>query len=232
MKKIMFFALILVCQACVKNEVRKEYYKNGNLKMTSTYKDGVLDGEQVSFHVNGNIKEQKCWKQGRMIDSVFVYDEDGRLLNNGIVEGNLLKLFRSSDSLLLLESCYNGERLEGMTKTYGADGCLRSLNWYAGGLKDGAQFLFYSDSTIRASAFYSKGVLEGKSTKYYENGNVEQIINFSAGKISGILEEYYENGILKSKGEYLLSEPIGKHYYYNVEGEVIDVKNYSRDGEN
>jgi len=230
MKKIIFFALILVCQSCIETEVRKEFFENGNLKMTSTYKNGILDGEQVTFYVNGRIKEQKYWKQGKMVDSVFIFDKDGLLLNNGIVEGNLLKLFRSSDSLLLLESCYDGEWLEGKTKTYATDGSLRSLNWYVDGLKDGVQFLFYSDSTISTCAFYSKGVLEGKTTKYYENGNVKQIINFSAGKISGMLEEYYENGILRSKGEYILSEPIGKHYYYNNKGKIINVKNYSHDG--
>jgi len=51
-------------------------------------------------------------------------------------------------------------------------------------------------------------------------------VKFKKGKIHGLVKEYYKSGILKSKGNYSYSTPIGIHYFYNIDGSLKERKKY------
>ena len=47
----------------------KTYYDNGQLAGEGTYKDGKLDGLQKLHYNNGRLKKEETYKDGKVIDS-------------------------------------------------------------------------------------------------------------------------------------------------------------------
>lgn len=221
---IIILISLFVC-SCNDYHIEKDYYGDGSLKCISKYKRGLLEGKQILYHSNGNIKEIKNWISGNPVDSVFIYDKSGSLIKKGFFVGNKLKLYDLEENLIL-ESSYKGSVLDGQTYTYNNDGSIRSYFEYLDGKKSNIQLVFFPDSILESYSFWSDGVLSGRSIRYYQNGIPKQILNFRNGKIYGILIEYYESGILKSKGEYLASSPVGLHYFYNGDGSLKETKSY------
>jgi len=47
--------------------IRKDWYKNGQLKNERTYKNGELDGVWKVYLEDGQLKEEKTFKDGKKI---------------------------------------------------------------------------------------------------------------------------------------------------------------------
>jgi antitoxin component YwqK of YwqJK toxin-antitoxin module len=59
-----------------------EYYPNSNqLSSESEHKDGILDGRQVEYWPNGNLKEEYYQKYDYLIGSFKVWSETGELIS-------------------------------------------------------------------------------------------------------------------------------------------------------
>ena len=55
------------------------HYKHGQLKESSNYKDGELDGPSESYYENGQLKESRNYKDGKLNGLYERYDVNGRL---------------------------------------------------------------------------------------------------------------------------------------------------------
>jgi antitoxin component YwqK of YwqJK toxin-antitoxin module len=61
------------------NEIIKEYYPNGKLKMEKSYKKGKQDGATKVYYESGELGAERIFQNGK-IKSIITY-KDGRIID-------------------------------------------------------------------------------------------------------------------------------------------------------
>jgi antitoxin component YwqK of YwqJK toxin-antitoxin module len=56
-----------------------EYYKNGQLKSKTTFKEGKGDGVWESYYENGQLEEKRNYKDGEKVVLIEIYYKNGQL---------------------------------------------------------------------------------------------------------------------------------------------------------
>lgn len=67
---------------------------------------------------------------------------------------------------------------------------------------------------------------EGEFRGYYPSGKLMSVGSFVKDKREGKGKIYFENGVVNIENEYRNGKPYGLWYYYNEEGELVDVQEY------
>lgn len=57
--------------------IKKDYSKNGNIKLKSKMLNGFKNGEITFYHNNGNLKETSIFKKGKRNGSITLFHSDG-----------------------------------------------------------------------------------------------------------------------------------------------------------
>ena len=65
------------------------YYKNGQLKDQSTYKNGELDGLYKSYYENGQLKDESTYKNGELIWYKSYYENGQLKVWESFIDGEL-----------------------------------------------------------------------------------------------------------------------------------------------
>lgn len=189
-----------------------------------TYKDGVLDGEDVLYYDDGKkTKVFKTYKNGKLEGKVAYFDINGKqtkienyendvkqgleqvIVNNSVreeynyVDGKLDGLVRFSDGTRLTEEIhYKNGKKEGAHTVYNADGSRTIVN-YVNDQKSG-----------EAQAFYPSGQIANKGRYLFDKKN-------------GIMEKYYDTGILSSSESYKDDQKDGISRYFDAKGYLVSV---------
>jgi antitoxin component YwqK of YwqJK toxin-antitoxin module len=75
---------------CNYNNGKKEgsyirYFKTerelGSIEDIMYYKNGKLNGELISYHINGKIRTKMQYTDNRIVDTYYIYDEDGNIIS-------------------------------------------------------------------------------------------------------------------------------------------------------
>jgi antitoxin component YwqK of YwqJK toxin-antitoxin module len=175
-----------------KEEQRKEYFENGNLKLIS--KDDKREGEWKEYYWYGNKS---------LVRTICFY-------KNGKLEGEYKRYYESGN----LEEIryYKDDKLEGEFKKYDKNGNLEKIGYYKDNKREGEwkEYDWYDNkSQVRKICFYKNDEAEGEYKEYYGNGHLKIIGYFKNGEAEGEYKEYYGNGKLliiaylkNGKGEY------------------------------
>lgn len=110
MKKILL-VLLIINLSCNNEKFYKEYYSNGKLKLKiSLDKNGIRDGRFEEYYINGRLKSEGQYFKGQIKDSVFMYFENGRIKEKGIIynnhKQNWWKFFDQNNKILKEEEYY------------------------------------------------------------------------------------------------------------------------------
>lgn len=82
MKKYFILSSVLLLLSCNKPIIEKEYYSSGELKSEITLnREGEREGFTFVYYQNGNLKDKALYKNGKIIDTVYGYNEDGTINN-------------------------------------------------------------------------------------------------------------------------------------------------------
>jgi antitoxin component YwqK of YwqJK toxin-antitoxin module len=141
------------------------HYKNGQLKIKATYKDGIPDGLYKEWWENGRLKLEMTYKNGE---------------RNG--------LFRSWNYRggLMGKRTYVKGDIDGITNGWFYDGRLSSTGNYINGKKEGVHKMWsYEDHSILWSLeTYKNGQLDGES-KFWDDktGELIRIRIYKGGKL-------------------------------------------------
>jgi len=69
--------------------ITESYLVNGNLKNIGTYVDGKATGEWKVYHDNNSIYQIKHWDNGKLLNIISCYDNEGNPLDKGsLINGN------------------------------------------------------------------------------------------------------------------------------------------------
>ena len=139
-------------------------YENGEVKLTLNYNNGLLNGEFVRYHENGEVKEIGLTKDGKN-------------------EGEW-KIFYDSGSIELVVSYVNGKE-EGEEIKYHENGKIRYTVNYSNGKREGEYLGYYEDGSLKVKLTYKNGTekFEGnRETDYEKDGSISGEFEFRNGK--------------------------------------------------
>jgi antitoxin component YwqK of YwqJK toxin-antitoxin module len=102
LKKCAIMFSIFILTQCTSAEVKREYYKNGNLKTEGTFLDGLRNGEMLSYDSNGILRSQQNYLRDTLDGKSITYHENGSIetiayYNGGVLNGEFLKYFPDSN---------------------------------------------------------------------------------------------------------------------------------------
>jgi antitoxin component YwqK of YwqJK toxin-antitoxin module len=119
--------------------IKKIYHKNGQLKKSMTYKNGVVNGSRISYFENGKISEEGTWLNRHWIKGYTLYYENGCLQQ---------RLFYGED----------GKR-KGLQRYYFPNGSLQAILNMADGKEEGYALLFNENGSLeKKPVYYVNGV--------------------------------------------------------------------------
>lgn len=85
--RIIICLIVLFLCSCSKKNIHEEYYSDGSLKIrVQTNKEGIFDGESEQFYKNGALKGRLQYKNGIIVDTVFMYYENGKIAKKGLLK--------------------------------------------------------------------------------------------------------------------------------------------------
>ena len=149
------------------NNIVKEYYPNGNIKMEGLQKDGKLNGPSKFYDENGNLRAEGNLKDGKPEGLAKDYDENGNLRAE--------------------ENFKDGKR-EGVTKYYHENGKLHAEINFKNNKQEGLAKFYDENGKLHAEINFKNNKLEGLAKFYHENGKLHAEINLKDGEpISGYL---------------------------------------------
>jgi hypothetical protein len=76
------------------------YKENGSLESTGNLSCGQIDGEYAEFHENGQVFFVYLFEEGKLMEDIGTYSEDGKLLAKGNVKngnGELVTFYKSGE---------------------------------------------------------------------------------------------------------------------------------------
>ena len=198
-------------------------------------KNGVVDGELLTYHENGQLDSQHT-------------------LVNGLHEGEFRE-FHENGSLEYLIDYKNGEA-HGSYQRYDENGELQEIAWFADGKMDG-ETLYYEGGYLKEVTNYKNGVLNGPHERYYPQTNqlshkgqykdglffgVWGIFNKSGESIEKGLKylgpsvgenpaaRFYPSGQVRESGMRRDGSKVGTWYYYDEDGDVTGTREFGDGG--
>ena len=103
-------------------EIRKEYYENGNIKAETTYKENILHGKAIYYFKNGDIKETGYYKNGKKHGEWLEFCHNGQKKEEThYVDGKedgVRKRWEKDCSILSSETHYSKGKKHGPSKMW------------------------------------------------------------------------------------------------------------------
>ncbi|MEE6207526.1 MAG: ankyrin repeat domain-containing protein [Alphaproteobacteria bacterium] len=209
----------------IKNGV--EQVIENNAMHTSTYKNGILDGEDVLYYDNGKPQIFKTYKDGKLNGKVIYFDNNGNQTKVENYENDVKNGVEQVivDNSVREEYNYVDGKLEGIVKF--SDGkYLTDEIHYKAGKKDGLHKTYKTDGS-RTEVNYSNDMRSGEALAYYANGKVANKVYYLNDKKNGIMEKYFDTGVLSSAESYKDDEKDGICRYFDKAGNLLTVSRYA-----
>jgi len=188
-----------------------EYYKNGQIKIQGSYKEGMRNGEFKTFLKNGK-------------SAGFIIYKDGK-----IIKSTLVKTMKDNASFSPIS--YANYDLDTSYSIGGVDFPNKLLKRYRmydkKGVLNGNSISYYEEGNIQSIFPYKNNLIEGLVIRYYENGNIKEEINYKNDKMNGEAKSYDENG--KLNGRTIFKDDIKLEEDVYKENEIL--KNTFKNGE-
>ena len=188
-----------------------EYYKNGQIKIQGSYKEGKRDGEFKAFLKNGKSAGSVIYKDGKIIKSTLVK----AMKDNASFSPVTDIYYKLEDSHTLRKVDYEN----GLLKTY--------FIYNKDGIPDGESVEYYEEGSIESIVHFRNNIVEGLTITYYENGNIDEEVNYKNNKMNGEAKSYDENG--KLNGRTIFKDNIKLEEDVYKENEIL--KNTFKNGE-
>ena len=233
----------------------KTYYKNGNIKAITPYKNGVLSGYYVEYHKNGKMSSQGWYKNNNQHGEWRFYAIDGTLntinfLHKGLLQGKQQyfsgagKPSQTTEYLFgeLMTDTYfdkNGKVFEQMNFDIGKSNYeiqYRHFNKkpstkisYVNGIKHGPYTYFDYYGRKITSGEYLNGEQHGKWTWYHDNGAIARTSTYVAGQLHGEYLSFYDTGQPKSKYYYNYGSSEKTDIFYHQNGNIYTSTPFKND---
>jgi len=178
------------------------YTPEGKLAGHLCYRDGKLDGEQVTYDANGVVQTRMTYCLGQQEGKSLTYYPSGEIKE---------------------EADFKGGKCVGKAFGYFPNGAVEKQITFVDGVKSGLSELFDKEGKLLTREHYTKGVLSSTGKhhaveKYDSNGRLLFVQDFKAGKPHGLCMEYDGSGRLRYVVEYVEGKKQGKEEFFGENG--------------
>ena len=180
------------------------YFRNGGIRLTETYENGVLWGPFQEFYKSGVLHKEGTYKNGKLEGHYYTYFENGKLQEEFMLVG--------------------GER-EGDDYSYYMNGSVSDHSYYTGGEEVGWQSNYYPDGKLNYE-YFDDGSLMTKYFVYDTTGKV--VSKFMNPQGTTVFDVKFFNGKQKVYGNYKNGRLDGVYKYYYSNGQVDGESNYKK----
>jgi uncharacterized protein len=230
-----------------KLDVQNEYYPDGKLKASGTYRNGVPEGIRREYSKEGEIERAFIYQNGYVIG-------EGIVKEDGAKEGHWKEFY--TDGTLLSEGDYKDGKPVGEWNYFYPGGKEEQSGKYSStGKMTGKWKWFFENGQMMIEEDYINGLKDGPHTEYDENGKMieegEYLKGLEEGPWFTVSGDYFERGtyqdglkngkwtsmyllnndnktdsVLSFTGNFVEDNPDGKHVYYWENGKIKDEGNY------
>jgi len=199
-------------------------HDDGYRHTVETYKNGVLDGEQMQYYRTGKLSSKVTYINGKSSDLEKFYDENGNLQREMIYENDTRKEKtyhkngKLTSEISYINGVLSGQKRCGPCKIYNEkNGNLHHESYYENDLQEGVSRLYYENGSLRSEEFYSHGKREGWGKHYYENGALMSEAVFKAGEATGKVKRFFQSGKLEAEIDYKKTPTVEGREYFESE---------------
>lgn len=195
----------------VRHGACKEFFESGALRCRSNFCDGLLDGPREAFTENGLIICRHVYKKGFVVDSfVAIHGRGGAIIFYEYWEKGRCRCYDRNNRLCREYGLFNGV--------------------YYGAFRE-----YYENGRLRTEEFYGENGLDGFAKYWSDDGLKCNVYLYVDGEECGCKKmEYYENGMLSSEMDVVGDIPDGLEVSYHENGELqtsyFFVKGFVKDG--
>ncbi len=206
------------------------------------YKNDLLDGEAIYYHVSTFIVEQeRHYVAGQAHGDWYVYDKEGKIIETRHYANNQpIGLWEMQEDDLIRKGPVNefgyhgkwqvtihdtliggGMYINGFQEGDWIDVYYRG-HYDAGHYKKGKKqglWKSYSSYQLFRSSIYVDGNRHGSDTSW-TNDNISAIYQWSENEWSGVNVIYFENGLIKERTTLDKNKELLKHTEYHLDGKL------------
>jgi antitoxin component YwqK of YwqJK toxin-antitoxin module len=194
----------------------------------------LKNGRYTSFYTNGAIYQKGKLKNGKHIDTIYIYDLKEKLIKYELVKPDTLINYYIQDGSYTsyFQNCKifekgkikNHEIGDEWTK-YFENG---NIDWTKK-LVDGTGLKrwYYDNGQISNINYNVKGRTNGQVKSWFKNGQLKEISNWKNDEQNGKSETFFENGKPKEKANWINNKLDGKleNWYENGQKEQVEFYN-------
>lgn len=201
---------------------------NAGISKTVSFKNGVEEGEQVTYYAEGVIKSRYQFKNGLETGRSINYYEDGENIKTlyccteGDICGNLIGYFPNGNKRSVVYYL-NGE-LNGPFRSYDLMERVHNIDNYENG--DFVSACSYDSTSKPMNVLKSTDGLV-PNIKKYPNGQVYMSSTYLNGRLHDSLIYYFPDGKVRSRSYYQNGKAEGTLYLYNHLGIKVEERSYS-----
>lgn len=151
-RNLFIIALLLCLVSCVKT--KREFYPNGDLKLSYQVKKDKLHGTYKEYYRDGSLKGVATYENGELNGPKKVYYENG---------------------LLNWQANYENGKENGIFEKYSEEGVLLRYSYYKDGLQDSLTIAYYPNGEIKSESMFKNGLPHGEFKEYFEDGSLSFI---------------------------------------------------------
>lgn len=217
--------------------LHKEYFQpiNGKAQLARivSYAAGKLDGEQRSYHKNGQVQAIVSYCDGVLNGMKALWDEEGNLMEEGWYEmGDLQgRFFHRDPEGREIIFHYKGNQRDGLHQVfYPAEGDKERVKafeaTYVNGKLEG-EVAEYSEQGVKmATTFYRQGKKHGTSRLYSEDSRLVMTVEFVDDVNHGPLTHYFPNGKVLKRVNFVDGKKQGDEVAYYLDGQLASTYPY------
>jgi len=226
--------------------VKSDYFPNGQIKTSATYRGDVPEGVRREYDQTGKVVQGFIFKNGSIVG-------EGITTNDGLRDGNWKEYYDGGK--LRAVGAYDKGKQVGEWVYYYPDGKVEQRGKFSkNGKFDGNWKWYFLDGSLKRDEAYLNGDLDGPTVEYDEFGNIIRqgeyiegfengawVVEIGAFREEGVYKAGLKNGIWKFyytsksvgnskqlffEGGFIDDLPNGKQVYYWENGNKKDEGNY------
>lgn len=197
----------------------EEFWKNGKLKSSDSYQNGILHGPYEWHYENGRKSSTGSVNQGKPTSSERYFDKKGNLLNGPF------EWFYKNGALRCRVNTKKG-RHHGACEWFYENGQLFNKQKFINGKRQGPYEFFYENGQLHSKSNSKNGGLHGALYLYYEDGELKSEQNYTNGTQDGPVKWYYKGGQLSSRRFYKENIAEGLHEWFYENGQLLGFNNF------
>ena len=212
------------------------YHENGEVKRTYTYKDGSANGMLVEYAANGMKSREVMLKDGKLDGVEKEWYSDGSVSSEynykeGNREGTFVSYYNNGE--VYRRGQYKDDKLVGLLEEFFIDGTLSETEEYDdSGKMNGTYKKFDREGNLLTQMEYKRGEIYSYQ-QFDRTGKLLREETRKSGKFE--FEGFYNDGVQRLIGMYDAGDDgqkIGEWKYFNKNGILSSVENYSESGQN